>query len=65
MAGLGNEAIGNHQVAERIEDTINLPLKCQPALARDPAQIAGHRPALPFQHQGKKISAVTAAMEDE
>ena len=53
MAGLRDKAIGNHQVAERVEDAINLPIKRQPVLVRDPAQITRYRSSFPFQHQEK------------
>src|ERR1700689_258118 len=51
MGCLWDKTVGNHQVAERIEDPINFPLQCQPALARDPAQISGYRPAFPPQYE--------------
>src|ERR1035441_10102070 len=54
MTCLGDIAVRNHEIAEGIEDAINLPKQREPTAPRDLAQIAGHRPALPLHHVAKK-----------
>jgi hypothetical protein len=54
MSGLWDKTIGSHKIAERIEDLINFPSQCKPALARDPAQISGYRLSFSLQDEKKE-----------
>src|ERR1700722_877635 len=53
MCGLRDKTIGNHEIAEGVEDPINFPMQRHPALARDLPQISGYRPAFLLQHEEK------------
>jgi len=49
MAGLGQIAIRDHEIAERIENSIDLPGQCEPATSHDLPQIVSYGLAFPGQ----------------